>query len=335
MRRLALAGLLCGALNAVGAQPVQAAAAAAAPPLVSIERQGYAFEYPRVLAEQRLFGIAHGVSMLAESCRAVEPTAQASADAYARWYEQQQLQIEDLKNNLASFYYGSRAAEATWQHLVAALNLREKLSLAPDSEQLIAACASLPDALQQPRYDLTALFQLEAALAAMTLTARVDAQVAACNATLNGNEQTRLRAAHADWQQNEGAAMEMARAQLTYYWQATAAAGSPEEWLRSQTRRYSNPTALRCAGLADWLKSDQASLMQSFAPPPSPVALQEEKEIPDHAVSAVAHSTPQSTDLTETKNAATAEVQASSLLDTTMRMFDERPHEDAARKPGK
>ena len=324
MRRLALAAVLCGALNAAGAET-------AAPPLVSIERQGYAFEYPRVLAEQRLFGIAHGVSMLAERCRSVEATAQASADAYARWYDQQRLQIEDLKNNLATFYYGPRASEATWPHLVAALNLREQIGLAADSEQLAAACASLPAALQQPRYDLSALFQLEAAIAAMTQATRVDAQVAACNTRLNGTEQARLLASHADWQRREGAAVETARAQLVHYWQSTAAVGDVNEWLQAQTRRYSNPPPARCAGLADWLKDDEASLAQSFAPAPTPVAMLE--EAPDHAVSAVTHSAPQSASIAEPTNTAKAEAQASGLFDTMMRTFDERPHEDAARKP--
>src|SRR5690606_26743105 len=188
--------MLCGALTAAQADN-------AAPPLVSDTRLGYAFEFPRVLAEQRLFGIAHGASLLATACLDAPDQADAAADAYTQWYEQQQVQIEMLQSELAEFYFGPRANEASWAQIAATLKLRPAIGLAPDSEQLSAACASLPEALRQPRYDLAALFQLEAALAGMMTAARAEAQTAACSARLPEAERPALAARYAEWQQRE------------------------------------------------------------------------------------------------------------------------------------
>lgn len=326
MRRLALAALLCGALNAAGADT-------AAPPLVSNERLGYAFEYPRVLAEQRLFGIAHGVALLADSCREVEPSAQATAVAYARWHEQQQLQIEDLKSNLAVFYYGRRAHEASWQHIAAALNLRQKLDLAP--EQRTAACASLPEALRQPRYDLTALFQLEAALAAMNQGIRTETQASVCATKLPEAERAALAAAYADWQRNETPALETARGQLQYYWNSTATPGQPEGWMEAAKLRYSNPPANTCKALAASLREPEASLAYSFAPAPAMPLTEETGLEATEQVNAVSSTTPAAVLALDTPAAeahATEPVaKPGNLFDSMMRLFDERPYEDAAR----
>ena len=336
MRRLALAALLCGALNAIGAQ--------SAPPLVSNERQGYAFEYPRVLAEQRLFGTAHGVALLAESCREVPATAQATNEAYARWHDEQKLQLADLQGELAEFYYGPRAADANWQHIAAALNLREKLDLAP--ERLVAACSSLPEALRQPRYDLTALFQLEGAIAAMSRAIRVETQATACTARLPAAEREQLTAAYADWQRNEEAALVTARSQLQHYWNSTATPGKPEDWQEAMKQRYSNPPAATCTSLASTLRSSDASLAYSFIPAPTvSAAIETEATEQVNAVSASAPLSVQAADEAAKDAAATtsaeppADTPASDpvayLFDLIMKVFDERPHEDAARESGR
>lgn len=330
MRRCAIAALLCGALNAIGAE----SATSAPPPLVSIERQGYAFEYPRVLAEQRLFGIAHGVALLAENCRDAAATAQATADAYARWYDEQRLQIEDLKSNLAAFYYGPRAHEASWQHIAAALNLRSKLDLG--AERQASACASLPEALRQPRYDLSSLFQLEAALATMAQAVRIEAQAAACATQLPEAERAPLSAAYADWQRNEAATLESAPAQLQHYWTSTATPGKPEDWVEALKQRYAKPPAATCAGLAAVLLTPEASLAYSFAPPPAVQPAAEPEATPTEQVSAVSSSTPGAV---QTLAEPAEEVQTSTpignLFDFIMKVFDERPYEDAARESGK
>lgn len=265
-------GLLCGALAALTTLPTSAVAADTGPPLVSPERQGYAFEYPRILTEQRLFGIAHGVALLAEACRAVPQTAAAAADAYATWLAQQQAQIDAIQAELAFFYYGPHAAEANPQNLVAALKLRTELSLAPDSEQLIAACATLPEALQQPRYDLTALFELESALAAVARSTRVEALGKACAPKLSDADRQILTARLAEWHDRENAAAETAHMQMLRDWARTATPGEAEPWVQALRQRYSDPSMQTCAGLAEWLQTPAASLAQSFAMPPLPEA---------------------------------------------------------------
>lgn len=324
--------MLCGALTAAHAQ-------SSAPPLVSSERLGYAFEFPRVLAEQRLFGIAHGVSLLATACLDAPDEADAAADAYTQWYEQQQEQIEMLRAELAEFYFGPRASEANWSHIVAALKLREAIGLAPGSEQLRAACATLPEALRQPRYNLTALFQLEATLAAMTTVVRAEAQTKACAARLPEAERPALAMRYADWQQREADAIANARAQMLQQWQNTATPGDPEEWQKAMHKRYANPPALACEQLPEWLDSSASSLSQSFATAPAVTAVAADgAEIPDNAVTAIASpplasisAIPAEPTMSEgTATAAPAEAKSPNLFDYLMKLFDERPYEDAA-----
>lgn len=325
MRRLALAGLLCGALHTAGAQN-------AAPPLVSIERQGYAFEFPRVLAEQRLFGIAHGIALLAEACSHEPLHAQSTAQAYRQWYEQQQLLIEDLKQNLAVFYYGPNAAQASWSHIAAALNLRSRVSPEPGSEQMAAACASLPEALQQPRYDLNALFQLEASLAATTLAIRAEAQTAACMPRMAEPARSALQAAHAEWQRNESAAAEQAQAQLQYAWKNTRTGGSFEEWKQAVAGNHAQTPQALCDGLASWLRSPAARLEQSFASAPVLAPAVDAEPAPDNSVTAVQLSRPESAvqplaDTASTTPDASPAAPQAGLFDTLMKVFDERPYE--------
>jgi len=332
VRRIVIAGLLYGALAAAHAET-------AAPPLVSNERLGYAFEFPRVLAEQRLFGIAHGVSLLATACLDAPDEADAVADAYTQWYEQQQDQIEMLKSELAEFYFGPRAGEASWSHVAATLKLRQAIGLEPGSEKLRAACASLPEALRQPRYDLTALFQLEAALAGMRTAARAEAQAEACSTRLPEAERPALAAHYASWQQREADAIASARAQMLQQWQNTATPGDPDEWQKAVRKRYANPPALACEQLPEWLDGSASSLAQSFASAPAlgPVAA-DSTEALDNTVTAITSpplesisAIPAEPTVSEGTTAAPpAEAKSPNLFDYLMKLFDERPHEDAA-----
>lgn len=331
LRRLICAALLGQALLASAATP---ATAPEAPPLVSEERQGYAFDFPRVLAEQRLFGIAHGVSLLATACLDVPATADASASAYTAWYEGQQDIIDAVREELAAFYFGPRANETKWSHLVSALNLRPKLSLAADSPELAAACASLPEALKQPRYDLAALFKLEGTLAAIGIATRADVHSTACLTRLPAAESVHLKQQHAEWLAREDAAIQTAHAQLQLHWQDSATRGTAEEWLNKLREHYANPSAERCNNLAGWLQTPAASVAQSFAPAP-PVAAQAAPAAAEaHAVSAVkpVHTPVESASLPPVA-ASAPEAEATdsnpikSLFEFFMKAFDERPHE--------
>lgn len=264
LRRFAsiVGGLLCSVSGI--------SALADTPPLVAPERQGYAFEHPRVLAEQRLFGLAHGVALLADACRAVPAQAEATAAAYAAWRAQQGAQMDTLHHELAFFYYGEHADEADWKAVASALKLKQALDLAPDSETLLAACATLPQALQQPRYDLTALFQLEAALAAVSRATRIETLGVACGTQLDAAAQQALAMQLVTWHTREDAAATAAQVQMLRGWQQTQTPGEPGAWLAAQRQRYSNPPAATCAALADFLSTPAASLAQSFAMPPLP-----------------------------------------------------------------
>jgi hypothetical protein len=335
LRRLvcALGGVFCGALL----HGASALAAGSPPPLVSNERQGYAFDYPRVLAEQRLFGVAHGVSLLATACLDVPAQADAAADAYTHWYEQQQPLIATLKDELAVFYFGAQADAASWSHIAETLKLRDRLSLAPDSAALKAACESLPEALRQPRYDLTSLFQLEASLAAVSTAARAESQTAACAALLSETERPAFNAHYADWQRREADAIASAQTQMLLYWQNTGTPGKPEEWVKATKKRYAQIAPGVCEKLPAWLDSSDSSLAYSFAP--APVIATAENTEADNTVSAVSNLQPE-TAPAETSTATAdpvteqAEVSGPNLFEYLMRLFDERPHEDAARQSG-
>lgn len=120
-------------------------------------RQGYAFDKPGILARQRIFGLAHGVSLLAAACLDLPEQTEAIESAYAAWHKKQAVAIETVVHDLAQYYFGSRAADAQWLDLVRALGLKEDISTALGEFTLEVACATLPHVLDKPRYDLAAL----------------------------------------------------------------------------------------------------------------------------------------------------------------------------------
>lgn len=121
-------------------------------------RLGYAFDRPQILLRQRLFGLAHGASLLASAC--LERADQAATTAYEQWRIGQETTINRLSGDLARWYFGPRASEAGWSDVARAIGLRDQLE--PRSEtELADACTSLPAALTNPRYDLATLIKLD------------------------------------------------------------------------------------------------------------------------------------------------------------------------------
>lgn len=109
---------------------------------------GYVFEKPRLLTQQLLWGIVHGVRLLGMAChRQGDKTA---ALAYVEWAERQGPRIRAAERDLARHYFARE--EAPMELIDAAIRLRPALSESP--ETLEAACATLPDALAAERYDL-------------------------------------------------------------------------------------------------------------------------------------------------------------------------------------
>ena len=161
MKRI-LAGVLCAALltsaRADDALPAgtEPETEAVTPPALKIlpDRTGYAFDQPEILIRQRLFGRAHGVSLLAAACLDQPEHSGPVQDAYAAWHTKQRKAIETIVLDLARYYFGPRADEAQWPDLSRALNLPNEIEPALREITLFAACASLPEALARPRYEL-------------------------------------------------------------------------------------------------------------------------------------------------------------------------------------
>lgn len=164
MRRV-LAGVLLAALLASAQAEetpriaVSSMAPAADSPALKAppERLGYAFERPEILIRQRLFGLAHGLSLLAASCLDLPEHSATVQYAYAVWHARQAQTIEILALDLAAYYFGPRAAQAQWPDLARALNLKDSIQPSLGSVSLQDACASLPEAITQPRYELDRL----------------------------------------------------------------------------------------------------------------------------------------------------------------------------------
>jgi hypothetical protein len=153
-----LASVLCAALlgSAQAEDAPQTVTPAEAQPAleVSPNRLGYAFEQPEILIRQRLFGLAHGVSLLAAACLDLPAHSKPIQDAYAAWHAKQGKAIETIVRDLAQYYFGPRASEARWPDLSRALNLGDSIEPALSDLTLHAACASLPEAIGRPRYEL-------------------------------------------------------------------------------------------------------------------------------------------------------------------------------------
>ena len=160
MRRL-FAGILFVALlgSAQAEEAAQTITPAEAQPALEVmpERLGYAVEQPEILVRQRLFGLAHGLSMLAAACLDLPEHSAPIQDAYAAWHARQAKTIDTLAHDLARYYFGPRAAEARWRDLARALNLNDSIEAALGTVSLQDACASLPQAITRPRYEFDKL----------------------------------------------------------------------------------------------------------------------------------------------------------------------------------
>jgi hypothetical protein len=160
VKRLLAGVLLAALLSAAQAEDAPAGspgagapAALEAPP----QRRGYAFAEPDILLRQRLFGLAHGLSLLAAACLDLPAHSASIQDAYAAWHAKQGKTIETIVHDLASYYFGPRAGEAQWPDLSRALNLSNTIETALGEVTLHAACATLPEAITRPRYALDRL----------------------------------------------------------------------------------------------------------------------------------------------------------------------------------
>lgn len=160
MKRLLAGVLLAALLSAARADDAPSGTPSATTPAaleVPPQRRGYAFAEPDILLRQRLFGLAHGLSLLAAACLDLPAHSAPIQDAYAAWHAKQGKAIETIVHDLAAYYFGPRAGEAQWPDLSRALNLANTIEAALGEVTLHAACATLPAAIARPRYALDRL----------------------------------------------------------------------------------------------------------------------------------------------------------------------------------
>lgn len=262
-RRLALVLL---ALAAVA--PAPTFSQDEAPPLQPRE-SGYAFAQPRVLVQQRLLGLAHGVSLLVSACMDQPERIDATLAAYVPWRESQESAIALAQFDLSRHYFGTRAAEARWPDLVRALNLKNQLELAPGSSQLAAACETLPEALRRPRYDLGGQFRQQGLLAEATAGIEAELRWNKCRERLAGDELILLDARYAVWREINEPRLQLVTAALQGDWPAEAPAETLAAWQEILRRDLSlRGSSADCAAFSQHLKQPRAALRNVFAPPP-------------------------------------------------------------------
>lgn len=113
----------------------------------------YEFDQPQILAQQLLWGVVHGVRLLGMACH--RRGDQAAALAYVDWLDKQWPRIRAAERDLSRHYFDRD--QAPMEAIDAALTLKPALDQ-PD-DKLGDACATLPEALAAPRYDLERYYQ--------------------------------------------------------------------------------------------------------------------------------------------------------------------------------
>lgn len=176
MRSLAAA---IGAALLLAVVPVFAQEQEDAPPRAASPRPapGYAFDRPRLLTQQLLWGLAHGVRLLAVTCRALD-NGDVAALAYLEWSERHRDRLRRATRDLARHYFGQD--DASYEALAAAMNL--KSVLAYTAEDLAPACDSLPEALKAERYNLERFYSLHRDAARVERAEAIRALVKRCHA---------------------------------------------------------------------------------------------------------------------------------------------------------
>ena len=246
-------------------------------------QKGYAFDQRRILIQQRLFGFAHVVTLLESVCLA-DGAATKGRDAlllaYALWDKEQSTTLEEIQRDLARYYFGDRAAEAKWTDIAAAINLRQNLGLKPGSLEMIAACDSLPETLQKPRYNLRQLFQLQSLAARIESARKTEARAEACQGHLTGEARQTLIDGMQHWHDAYGAMIDEARTRLEQQWADSQIEGTLDNWLAQAQEKGKRAAKAKsevgsvaendqsCAAMSAWLLTSQADPDDEFKPKP-------------------------------------------------------------------
>lgn len=222
------------------------------------QRLGYAFDRPAILAQQTLFGVAHGVTLLARACALVPSQSAPSQAAYQAWWAKNGSWAEQAERDLARYYFHDRSPEAARLALVKALQLKTELGFATDSPALAAACATLPQALEKPRYDLERLWLVRRDGERLRRATETREAVAQCRRSAAPADQARLDAALAAWEQDNGPLEAEAVQRLT---QALTEAAGPEP---------KDPATAPADALTRWQEALRQNQRQRLGESPNP-----------------------------------------------------------------
>lgn len=258
----------------------EAAPVAAAPavPRFRPERQGYAFGHPRILAQQTLFGLSHGISLLARACSLLPEEGELAREAYGAWEARNRVRIEQAEYELARYYFTPPAEEVRRLDLIQALQLKSDLGLSTDGPELKAACATLPEALAKPRYDLEAQWLLKGDVERLRRATETRELVSQCRQQTDPDAVERLDAALAAWEQANAASEAEARQRLVADMATLPDPKQPDqpadgealmktwqdELRRGVGRRLAYGAAEACPGLADALPGKVHALNHAF-----------------------------------------------------------------------
>lgn len=229
-------------------QPVLAQDTAEAP-------DGYAFDSPRLLTQQLLWGLVHGVRLLASACHEA-PDAPAIQLAYADWLDRNHDRIVHAANDLARHYYGRDAV--SFEHLTSAMRLKTDVALRED--ELSYACSTFVDAVAAPRYDLDLFYRLRRDAARAERATAVRDRVAACLKTLDAKQGAALSARYMAWIKANETLEQVARSRLLALRGDTP---DDRQW-RRDAGAGAVPPAVSCANLVAALDKPGFNLPGTF-----------------------------------------------------------------------
>lgn len=239
---------------------------AAATPLIPAH-EGYAFDTPRVLVQQRLFGLAHGVATLAAACVADPRYRESVSEVYSEWNERQSSVLERTTRELARYYFDDRAADAAKLDISRALKLPDRVTLY--AGQLPPVCATFAEALRKPRYDLREQYRLQLLAARLEQATITESEVETCRGLLPESDIVPIAEAAAKWHATYDAAIDEARRELEMHWPNSQIEGTLPDWqeqARKRGQRGASPA--RCNALSEELLSAKANPDEAFAPRP-------------------------------------------------------------------
>jgi hypothetical protein len=180
--------------------------------------QTYALDSQPTLVKQYLFGLHHGIALLAHSCLTHDAdTATRNRTALATWQAAQRTALEDIRSAL-SRHYAHSAQRMSDEEIIVRLRLPKVLPVTVDSPEFKAACATLGDALQQPRYDFVRRLRQEQ-LKAITVSAIVTEERHFLCQPLLPTEQAEIHAQrYAAWSRDNQSLRDRAMLELQTLW---------------------------------------------------------------------------------------------------------------------